>query len=286
MLTPLALLLALAPAGAVLSPEAAEHNARAMIHYDAGELAPAVDGFYAAYQAMPDARRDLFARERLVGSMRSTLLDLYEQAGDAAPLCRLQSILREHAEGLLAAFPNEPDRLETRSVRARHEEVTRQLTAFGPDACGPPPPLLPVVHPAATPGEPPAPAAAPDVTAPDRPVHRRRVRAGLGTLIPGLMLFAPMAGLLVHRAAGERELTALREETRGRTPTPQQDAEAAALGRRYTSATTGAAVFGATGAALVVTGAVLLATGARARRLALAPWGGWGRGGLIIQGRF
>ena len=67
MLHSFALFLVLAPASSVLSPEAAEYNAKAMRFYDAGQLAPAVDEFYAAYKSMPDARRDLAGREQLVG---------------------------------------------------------------------------------------------------------------------------------------------------------------------------------------------------------------------------
>ena len=59
------LILALAPTPSDLSPEAAEYNAKAMRFYDAGQLAPAVDEFHAAYQSMPDARRDL-AQEGLM----------------------------------------------------------------------------------------------------------------------------------------------------------------------------------------------------------------------------
>jgi hypothetical protein len=139
-----------------LSPEAAEHNTQAMRHYDAGEFGPAVDEFYAAYQSMPDARRDREGRELLVGSMRATLLALHDQTGEPAPLCRLQEILKEHVDALTAAFPDDPDMLETRSVRARHEEVTQQLAAIGPAACEPPPP-------------PPVAAAAPVTTEPTTP---------------------------------------------------------------------------------------------------------------------
>ena len=154
MLHSFALFLVLATASSLLSPEAAEYNAKAMRFYDAGQLAPAVDEFYAAYQAMPDARRDLAGREQLVGSMRSTLLDLHDQTGEAGPLCRLQSILQEHGDALAAAFPNDPDKLETRSARARHEEATQQLAAFGPDACKPPPPPVTAALPAPEPSVP------------------------------------------------------------------------------------------------------------------------------------
>ena len=115
---------------------------------------------------------------------------------------------------------------------------------------------------------------------------RRRVRAGVGTLVSGLALFAPMAGLLVYRNAGERDLMALDRETMDRPRTKQDDATAAALGQRYTATTAGAIVLGVTSAALVVTGAVLVGSGKRNRRMAAAPWGAWGAGGLVLEGKF
>ena len=69
-------------------------------------------------------------------------------------------------------------------------------------------------------------------------------------------------------------------------PTREQDREAAALGQRFTSTTAGAVALGVTSAALVVAGVALLATGAQQHRMAVAPWGGRGVGGLVLQGRF
>jgi len=51
------------------------------------------------------------------------------------------------------------------------------------------------------------------------------------------------------------------------------------LSQRYRATTVGAAVLGATGAALAVTGVVLLATGGRRPSVAVAPWGARGVGG-------
>ena len=65
-----------------------------------------------------------------------------------------------------------------------------------------------------------------------------------------------------------------------------QDRLVVALDRRYAATTAGVVTFGVTGAALVVTGVVLLATGGRPSRVAVAPWGGRGIGGLILQGKF
>ena len=75
-------------------------------------------------------------------------------------------------------------------------------------------------------------------------------------------------------------------ETRLRPGTPAEDARALALDNHIVGATAGAVALGVTGAALVVTGAVFLASGRRANRVAAAPWGGRGFGGLVLQGRF
>ena len=63
----LVLALALAPEPTALSSEAAEHNKRAMVFYDNGQLAPAFEAFQAAYASMPDARADRAGREGLLG---------------------------------------------------------------------------------------------------------------------------------------------------------------------------------------------------------------------------
>jgi hypothetical protein len=152
MLRLLILHLVLAPAPSHLSPEAAAQNAKAMQFYDAGQLAPAVEEFFAAYQSMPNARRDRAGREQLLGSMRSSLLALHRETGEAAPLCRLQAILREHAEALTVAWPEDPNMLETRNARARHEEVTKQLANVSAPAlvrrrCLAPVPVAPVASP-------------------------------------------------------------------------------------------------------------------------------------------
>jgi hypothetical protein len=142
--------------------------------------------------------------------------------------------------------------------------VGRSEVIVGPSE---PPTLRPVIPPAAR-------------------VDLRRVRVGVATLVPGLLLFAPMAGLLAYRGAGREELAGINADTKLRPATEAETARAAALADRYTATTAGAVALGVTGAALVVTGAVLLATGRRANRVALAPWGGRGAGGLVLQGRF
>jgi len=287
MLHSVALFLALAPASSVLSPEAAEFNAKAMRFYDAGQLAPAVDEFYAAYQSMPDARRDLAGREQLVGSMRSTLLDLHEQTGEAAPICRLQSILQEHADALTAAFPNDPDKLETRSARARHEEATQQLAAFGPDACKPPPPpitaALPAPEPSVpTPSSPRAAAAQP----PDDAIPPRQLKiAGGVTLGLSAVLLGVMTYGLATEASQRVRVADINDKpadcplTLAEYNDLQTSREQALAGRRIAIGTGVAA--GVT-AALGTTLLVLAHRSARTKRWSAAPWWSPTGGGVTL----
>jgi len=121
---------------------------------------------------------------------------------------------------------------------------------------------------------------------PDPSLELRRVRAGVGTLVPGLVMLASTVGLLAYRAAGERDFLALNLVTAHRTPTAAEYAEADTLSRRYTATTSAAIVLGVTSAALIVTGTTLLAIRTRPRRMAVTPWGTRGLGGLMLQGRF
>jgi len=293
MLHPFALFLVLAPAQGVLSPEAAEYNAKAMRFYDAGQLAPAVDEFYAAYQSMPDARRELAGREQLVGSMRSTLLDLHDQTGEAAPLCRLQSILQEHGDALAAAFPNDPDKLETRSARARHEEATQQLAAFGPDACAAPKPGPPVPAPALLP------VAAPETPAPtstttdlpkvpaDNLAPRRQLIAG-GVMLPlGLVALGVVGVIGSNHRRGVAEADTLDAALATRLCTADDRTrmrELLTAARRQEGLMI---ALGITGGALIAAGTALLVRGARQRRRAqLALDLRHNLVGLTIAGRF
>jgi len=293
MLHTLALFLALAPASGVLSPKAAEYNAKAMRFYDAGQLAPAVDEFYAAFQSMPDARRDLAGREQLAGSMRSTLLDLHEQTGEAAPICRLQSILQEHADALTAAFPNDPDKLETRSARARHEEATQQLAAFGPDACKPPPPpvtaTLPVPEPSAPtseppPASPPAPAKPPS---PENPVPRRLQIAG-GVMLPlGLVALGVVGAVASDYRRDLAQADALQAELAVRPCTDDDRARMRELLGATRREEAVMIALGVTGGALVTAGtALLIRGGLKRRQTRLALDMRHNRLGLVIAGEF
>jgi hypothetical protein len=289
MLHALVLLLVLAPAQGVLSPEAAEYNAKAMRFYDAGQLALAVDEFYAAYQSMPDARRDLAGREQLVGSMRSTLLDLHDQTGEAASICRLQSILQEHADALTAAFPNDPDKLETRSARARHEEATQQLAAFGPEACKPPPPVAAALPASESPQPPgPAPAVAVPPTPPtENPVPRRLQIAG-GIMLPlGLVALGVVGAVSSDYRRDLGQADALQAELALRPCTDDDRTrmrELLAATRREEGVMI---ALGVTGGALVTAGTALLIRGSLLRRRArLALDMRQNRIGFVIAGEF
>ena len=287
MLHSFALFLVLAPASSVLSPEAAEYNAKAMRFYDAGQLAPAVDEFYAAYKSMPDARRDLAGREQLVGSMRSTLLDLHDQTGEAAPLCRLQSILQEHGDALAAAFPNDPDKLETRSARARHEEATQQLAAFGPDVCKPPPPVtgaLPAPEPS-VPAPPISPATAPQPVEDAIPPRQLKIAGGVTLGLSAVLLGVMTYGIATEasqraRVADINDKPADCPLTLAEYNDLQTSREHALAGRRIAIGTGVAA--GVT-AALGTTLLVLAHRSARNKRWSAAPWWSPTGGGLTLH---
>ncbi len=289
-----ALFLVLAPAQSVLSPEAAEYNAKAMRFYDAGQLAPAVDEFYAAYQSMADARRDLAGREQLVGSMRSTLLDLHDQTGEAAPLCRLQSILQEHADALTAAFPNDPDKIETRSARARHDEATQQIAAFGPDACAAPKPGPPVPVPALLPVTIAPETSAPASSATDLPkvpannlAPRKQLIAG-GVMLPlGLVALGVVGVVASNHRRDVAEADALDAALTAR---PCTDDDRVRMHELLTAARRQEGLMialGITGGALITAGTVLLVRGAKqSRRAQLALDLRHNLVGLTIAGRF
>jgi len=276
---PLALFLFATPPSS-LSPEAAAHNTEAMRFYDAGQLAPAVDEFYRAYQAMPDARRDFAGRQILLDAMYTTLRELYRGTGEPAHLCRLQALLDSHVNALTAAFPEDPDKFEIRSLRARHDELTQELAAFGPDICAPPPPLLPAPPPPVV-APPPQPPPAPPATG--RPLQI----AGAVVLPLGLAALGAVAGVastyqrnlatadglhtaLLHRPCTDDDRDRMRDLL---AATRRQEGAMIALG--------------VVGGALVTTGAALLIRGSLQRRrtrlaLDLRP----GHAALAITGAF
>ena len=208
----------------------------------------------------------------------------YQRTGEVRHLC----LVIAAADQVLAQDSVSPG-LEAAATDFRQEA----RSTLGDRTCEAPPPEQ-TATPTATEASPPQQTADPTATA--TPAHRvtppvdradrRRVRAGIGTLVPGLVLFAPVAGLLAYRAAVRQDLADLNADTQSRPATDTEVRRANALNNRYAATTAGVVALGVTGAALVVTGAVLLATGVRPGRVAVAPWGGRAIGGLIVQGRF
>lgn len=280
----LSMSLALAPVPAALSAEAGEHNAKAMTFYDSGQLAPAFDEFQAAYDAMPDARDDRAGRELLLGSMRATLLELHDASRDPEPLCRLQAVLQAHVDALVAAHPEAPDMLEIRSARARHDEVTRQLAALGPDTCTPPP-IPTSIGPASTSTPPPASihetARTPTQAPADTPIPPPQLRiAGGVTLGLGAVLLGAMTYGIVVEARRKAQADRIDADAAARPLLQDEhrqllELRSDAMAARYLAIGTGVAAGVAT--ALGTTLLVLARRSTRARRLSLAPW--WSRTG-------
>lgn len=238
------------------------------------------------------AREDFASTDRVqLGGLARQNFDLsYEAGGSLADLCGLAAVMRlvaplDTAEGRalkLAAAAEAEARIEGvagagwRSVCEPGEPRDGSADAQERRREGPPLRATDTRRDAQRPPE-------ADVAP---PASRRRVRTGVATLVPGLVLFAPMAALLAYREGGERELRELHADAAGRRLTGLESEQAGALNQRYRAATAGAAVLGAAGAALAVTGVVLLVTGGRPARVAVAPWGARGVGGLVLEAKF
>ena len=279
MLLSLVLTLALAPEPNVLSAEAAEHNRKAMVFYDHGQLAPAFEEFHAAYRAMPDVQADRAGRESLLGSMRATLLEMHAASGEAAPLCRLQALLQDHIDGLASSDPESPDRLELRSARARHDEVTAQLAALGPDACvapRSPPPLAPTSEPAAPAPSSVVPPRGPLSPHPDDSPPPRHLRiAGGVTLVLSVGLLGVMTYGIAREAGHEARVDEIDDGAAGRPLTPDEHAELLADRGEARSArilALGTGVAAGVTTALGTTLFLLARRTARAQRWSAAPW--------------
>lgn len=241
------------------------------------------------------AREDLSHAERaaLAGLAGRSFELSYEAGGALTELCRLAAVMRLGAQ-LDTAEGGAAKRAAATKAEAQLER------AAGPGwraVCEPASPTATAIPerdaPAAV-NSGPEPATT-TTSMPPRDVNaapsasprdRGRVRAGVGMLVPGLVLFAPMAAVLAVRGAAERDLKALQVDAAGRRLTDAERAQVEALDQRYQATTVGAAVLGATGAVLAVTGAVLLATGGRRPPVAVAPWGARGVGGLVLEGKF
>lgn len=279
------------------TPEVARADEPAELIERVTALHSAKDYAEAAKLADDSARReDLPAATRVIlGGLAQQNYGLsFEPGGLPEPLCKQAAILRYVAPLDTA----ENGAAKIKAAEAVENQLAATLGPTWPAACAPHPATpADAVNAAADAADTAAgdrAATAPTSRAPDtRPASapadshdRRRLRAGVATIVPGLLMLAPMAGLLAHRAAGEREFAALILDTANRTPTAEDDRKAEALDQRHSATTAGAVVLGITGGVLVVTGAALLASGTRQRRVAVVPWGARGLGGLVLQGRF
>jgi len=285
--------LALEPVPSALSPEAADHNTKAMVFYDAGQLGPAFDEFHAAYASIPDALRNRAGREILLGSMHATLIELHEASGEPAPLCRLQEVLQAHVDALTSAFPESPDMIEIRSARDRHTKISAQLAARGPDACAAAPapsptPPSPAMKPPVPRPSPPRPAALANSPAPTKDVISPRhlriaggVTLGLGVAILGVMAYG-IAGEASHEGrvneidagAAGRPLSAAENQDLLDHRDRAQAARSLAIGTGIAAGVT---------TALGATLFVLARRSARTQRLSATPWWSTTGAGLTLR---
>ena len=256
---------------------------------DVNTLARTDPGAAAKLAAAGAARTDLDKQTRvLLGGLAYANFKLsFETAqGEAklAELCGLRAVMR-----LVAPLDNaEAGQVKIAAAEAAEAQLKLAAGDDWPRVCEPP--SVHVEAPTDTAAQlqpqpqpepelpPPAPALRP------RPRH---LRAGVATLASGLALFAPAVGVLVYRHQGENDLANLIAVVGDNEGTDAQQQLAESLRQRYRGTTAAAAVLGTAGVALVVTGAVLLATGRERRsRVAVAPWGARGVGGLVLEGRF
>jgi hypothetical protein len=252
-----------------LPPEARVHNDRGIVLILAGQHEAAVDELLAAYAAMPDPLRYRAGRGKVIGSLRSAWTHLDATTGDPAHLCRLQSLLLLHLEGLLTALGPAARADDVAGTRAGLQEVRGALDRRGATCT---PPARPRPPPAARPAPAPAPPPVPPLhdPAPDR----RGLRIGGGVALGlGLAALATMTFGWVRHAAARADIQTHIDELNdaGRPVTPQEDAEVLARYHDGVRMRTLAAVSGALGGAALIVGAALLGAGRRGRSARAAP---------------
>jgi len=271
---------------ALMLPRLAHAEDVVSLSRDVNILAKTDPGAAARLAAAGAARTDLDAQTRvLLGGLAYANFKLSFEAaqGEAklTELCGLRAVMR-----LVAPL----DTAEAGKVKiAEAEAAEAQLKLAAGDnwrhICEPPPVQVEAPTGAAAQLQPPKPE--PPPPAPVERPRPRHFRAGVATLASGLALFAPVVGVLVYRHHGEDDLANLIAIVGDNEGTDAQQQFADSLRQRYRATTSAAAVLGTAGVALVVTGAVLLATGRERRpRVAVAPWGARGVGGLVLEGRF
>lgn len=289
----LALSLAAGPARAgeepmTWSPEALELNAKGSELSLAHDYQAAYDAYYAAYKAMPDPIRYHRARDWVFGSMRSSLISLYETTGEVKYLCQVKRILLEHWEELILAFGEDAKIPDEPGIRRRLKEVEADMRAHVPKP-GEKECVLPTI--ARTPApkqvivrvpvEVPKP-----VPAPRSPRSRGLLAGGATSLAVGGALLGFMTYALVARRTAYEGLRELDTATEGMLD-PVAQAQADALRRVGALNRTAAIATGIAGGALFVMGVGLLAgSRERGRRTAATPVLSPGLTGLVFRTQF
>lgn len=271
------------------TPEALELNARGAELGQAQDYAAAYEAYYAAYKAMPDPLRYHRARDWVFGSMRSSLLSLYETTGEARYLCQVRRILLEHLEELMIAFGEDAEIPDEPGIRRRLQQVDEDMRAHVPkpgekECVLPSTPRAPApkqVVIRTVPVKVPKPA-----LAPPSPRSRGMLAAGATSLAAGSALLGFMTYALVARRAAYDGLRALDAVAEGPLD-PVAQANADALRRAGQINYTAAIATGISGGALVLTGIGLVAgSRGRARRTAAAPVISSGLTGLVLHTQF
>ncbi|WAS94517.1 hypothetical protein [Nannocystis punicea] len=292
----LALVLVAPPARAeepmTWTPEALEstrEDARGAELGQAQDYAAAYEAYYAAYKAMPDPIRYHRARDWVFGSMRSSLISLYETTGEVKYLCQVRRILLEHLEELMVAFGEDAEIPDVPGIRRRLQQVDEDMRAHVPKA-GEKECVLPTMARTPAPRQVvirTVPVEVPKlVPAPPSPRSRGMLVAGATGLAVGSALLGFMTYALVSRRAayeGLRELDATAEGPLD----PVMQANADALRRAGQVNYTAAITTGISGGALVLAGIGLVAgSRGRGRRTAAGPVVSSGLTGLVLHTQF
>jgi hypothetical protein len=259
----------------VLPPEAARHNDVGMQAYEAGDFAAAYRAFKLSYASM-DPHDDLHARDMILGSLRGSLVKLYEKTGELEHLCLARAELLSHLETLLLTFGEDTELQDVPGIKSRlrqlNQKISRHTPRMGEATCdGPPVQLERPTPPPRTPA-----AAPPAPKTPDRSRPALIVGA-TGLSVGGVLLGAMTYALFMRRASvdGIKALGASAMMQPGVLPTREQRALADTLvyvGRYHR---TTAIATGISGGALVLSGVIALivrrALRGRVTRVALQP---------------
>jgi hypothetical protein len=254
-----------------LTPTAQEHHDRAIVHLDAGDKPAAIEEFERAYAALPDPVEQRAARGALLGAIRGTLLDLYDESQDPAHLVRLQALLIRHRDELQTALGPAATPEATSGTQKAIDEIEAEMQRVQPA------PLLPAPAPVLVP-PPPTAASVPPLHDPreaeEAAATRRRRRVG-GALLGASMvpIAATIAGGTVY-AARYRAIVKQGErvDKEGGVATDAQVETALKMQREGQAARIVAIVGASLGGALLVAGVAVLATKRRPQpRVGAAP---------------